>query len=101
MKVKNCQFKNPLKTCFYDGTPKSAKFIENNFEDFEYINWIDEKWVDRKLVKTKGKFLVYFNHDGEYQNVVPSNVHIVQFKTHLTITDWFTEEEFNKELEIC
>jgi len=89
MEIKNCKLKNPIKSCFYDGSKKSAEFIENNFSDFEFFN-------------ARSRYLIYFCSDGEYQNTVPPNVHIVQFRVcngHLIHTDWFTPEEFQKYFE--
>lgn len=90
MMIEDCGFKNPIKSFFYDGTPKSAKFVEENFREFEYIMWT--------IDKVKSKRLIYRCSDGEYDNVVQPNVHIVQFgfSGHITHTDWFTPEEFER-----
>jgi len=104
MKIENCTYKGDIKSCFYDGKPETAKFIEENFSEFEYTNWTDEEWIDGKWVKKKGKFLIYFCNDGDYQNVVPNGVHIVQYDRlpagHLTFTEWFTPEEFKNNFDI-
>ena len=99
MEIKNVRFNQDIKSCFFDGSEKSAKFIVDNFNDFQYLMWTEQIWSP-KLTTIKAKRLVYFCTDGDYQNIVPSNVYIIQFKMansgHLTYVDWFTQEEFDK-----
>jgi len=103
MNVEKCRYDKTIKTCFYDGSEKSAKFIEENFSDFSYTMWTEEKLINKKFTSVKSKQLVYFCTDGDYQNIVPPNNYIIQYKmtnTSLTITDWFTEDEFKNNFKI-
>ena len=67
--------------------------ISENIKSFYNITPIfPEDKISLKLYHKKG-----FS-DGEYDNVVQPNVHIVQFdfSGHITHTDWYSPEEFEK-----
>ena len=92
------RYDRPIKTCFYDGSEESTKFIVENFRDFSYI-----MWTEQTVERVKSKQLVYYCEDGEYQNVVPPNHYIIQYQMSvkcLTITDWLDEDEFKNNFKI-
>jgi len=82
-----------MSVVFYDGTKKTVDEVCEIFDtEFE---WVKEK---------SGYYsLIYFCHDGDYQNVVPPNVYIFQMNFgsgHITHTEWLTQKEFDRYFEI-
>lgn len=89
--IKHCIFSKPVISYYYDGTEESAKFVEENFSNFEYCMWKEEFWENERMM------LIYHGDDsrqGDYYNIVPPDVFIVEFKMRTIVTDWFDTKEF-------